>query len=114
MTEHTCLFCKIIAGDIPVDLIAENGLAVAFRDIAPQAPTHVLVVPRRHLASLNEADNAEELGAVIMLAAEVAQQEGIAESGYRSVINTGSDGGQSVSHVHLHLLGGRRLAWPPG
>lgn len=114
MTDNNCLFCKIIAGEIPVKLIAENDLAVAFRDIAPQAPTHVLVVPRRHIASLNDAESTAELGAVVLLAAEVARQEGIAESGYRSVINTGSDGGQSVLHLHLHVLGGRSLAWPPG
>lgn len=114
MTEHTCLFCKIIAKEIPVTLIAENDLAVAFRDIDPKAPTHVLVVPRRHISSLNDADNAEELGALVMLSAEIARREGIDETGYRSVINTGLDGGQSVFHLHLHLLGGRSMAWPPG
>ena len=112
--SDSCLFCRIVRGELPVTLVAENTHAVAFRDINPQAPVHVLVVPRRHVASLAEATDASEVGAVALLAAEVARAEGIAESGYRTVMNTGSDGGQTVHHLHLHLLGGRALHWPPG
>lgn len=113
MTDN-CLFCKIVRGEIPVVPIAQNEHAIAFRDINPQAPVHVLVVPRRHVASLAEATDGVELGAVALLAAEVARTEGIAESGYRTVMNTGDHGGQTVHHLHLHLLGGRAMAWPPG
>ncbi len=113
MTE-TCLFCRIAHGELPVTLIAQNDHAVAFRDIHPQAPVHVLVVPRRHVGSLAEATDGAELGAVLLLAAEVARAEGVAESGYRTVMNTGDDGGQTVHHLHVHVLGGRRLGWPPG
>ncbi|MCC6241203.1 MAG: histidine triad nucleotide-binding protein [Gemmatimonadaceae bacterium] len=112
--SESCLFCRIAGGEIPVALIAENAHAVAFRDINPQAPVHVLVVPRRHIASLAEATSGDELGAICLLAAEVARQEGVAESGYRAVMNTGDDGGQTVHHLHMHVLGGRQLAWPPG
>ena len=113
MTD-SCLFCRIVRGDLPVTPIAQNEHAIAFRDLHPQAPVHVLIVPRRHVASLAEATDALELGAVALLAAEVARQEGIAASGYRTVMNTGDDGGQSVHHLHLHLLGGRAMTWPPG
>ena len=113
MTD-SCLFCRIVRGEVPVSTIAENEHAIAFRDINPQAPVHVLVVPRRHVASLAEADDAQEVGAVAMLAAEVARAEGIDGSGYRTVMNTGADGGQTVHHLHMHLLGGRAMKWPPG
>lgn len=113
MTDD-CLFCRIASGAIPVALIAENAHAVAFRDIHPQAPVHVLVVPRQHVASLAKATDGPELGAILLLAAQVAREEGIAEAGYRTVINTGGDGGQTVAHLHLHLLGGRPMTWPPG
>ncbi len=113
MTD-SCLFCRIVRGDLPVTPIAQNEHAIAFRDVQPQAPVHVLIVPRRHVTSLAEATDALELGAVALLAAEVARQEGIAASGYRTVMNTGDDGGQSVHHLHLHLLGGRAMTWPPG
>ncbi|MEI6739864.1 MAG: histidine triad nucleotide-binding protein [Gemmatimonadaceae bacterium] len=112
--SDACLFCRIVGGELPVTPIAQNAHAIAFRDIHPQAPVHVLVVPRRHIASLAEATDAEEIGAVALLAAEVARQEGIAESGYRTVMNTGGDGGQTVFHLHMHLLGGRPMGWPPG
>ncbi len=95
-------------------MVAENPHAVAFRDIHPQAPVHVLIIPRRHIASLDKATDAEEIGALALLAAEIAKAEGIAETGYRTVMNTGADGGQSVFHLHLHLLGGRTMTWPPG
>ena len=113
MTD-SCLFCRIVRGELPVPTIAENEHAIAFRDINPQAPVHVLVVPRRHVASLAEAEDALELGAVALLAAEVARTEGIDQSGYRAVMNSGADGGQSVHHLHMHLLGGRAMKWPPG
>lgn len=109
-----CLFCRIANGEIPVTLIAQNAHAVAFRDIHPQAPVHVLVIPRRHIGSLAEATDAEEVGALSLLAAEVARTEGISANGYRTVMNTGADGGQTVFHLHLHLLGGRTMTWPPG
>ncbi len=109
-----CLFCKILRGEIPARLVAETDDAVAFRDITPQAPVHILVIPRRHVDSLATADNEAELGRLLALAGRVARDEGIAESGYRVVINTNDDGGQTVHHLHLHVLGGRRMGWPPG
>jgi len=109
-----CLFCRIIRREIPSPLIYESPDCVAFRDIDPQAPTHALVVPRRHIASLNEAADARLLGELLIAAAEVAKQEGIAESGYRTVINTNRDAGQAVFHVHVHVIGGRKMHWPPG
>jgi len=109
-----CLFCRIIRREIPAALIHETPDCVAFRDINPQAPTHVLIVPRRHVASLNDTDDATLIGMLSLAAAEIARREGIAESGYRTVINTNRDAGQTVFHIHLHLLGGRRMAWPPG
>ena len=113
MTD-SCLFCRIVRGEIPVSTIAENEHAIAFRDINPQAPVHVLVVPRRHVASLSEADDALEVGSVALLAAQAARTEGIEDSGYRTVMNSGTDGGQTVHHLHMHLLGGRAMKWPPG
>jgi histidine triad (HIT) family protein len=109
-----CLFCRIIRREIPSPLIYEAPDCVAFRDINPQAPTHALVVPRRHVASLNDADDANLLGQLLLAAAQVAKQEGIAESGYRTVINTNKDSGQAVFHIHVHVIGGRRMHWPPG
>jgi histidine triad (HIT) family protein len=116
MFEQNCLFCKIAAGEIPAALVHEDERAVAFRDINPQAPTHVLVNPRAHIESLNDAAQTDEplLGHLLRVAARVANSEGLSESGYRTVVNTGADAGQSVFHVHVHLLGGRTLAWPPG
>ncbi len=109
-----CLFCRIVRGEIPAKLVAASDECIAFRDINPQAPVHVLVIPRTHVASLDEMRDAELLGKVGLFAAEVARREGIAGSGYRTVINNGSDGGQTVGHLHMHVLGGRKLAWPPG
>lgn len=109
-----CLFCRIVQGEILVPLVAQNDRAVAFRDINPQAPVHILVVPRQHVSSLAQAADASELGAIALLAAQVARQEGIEQGGYRVVMNTGADGGQSVAHLHMHLLGGRPMSWPPG
>lgn len=113
MAEN-CLFCRIVRGEIPATLIAESAECVAFRDLDPKAPTHVLVIPRAHVSSLDNATDAATLGAVLLLAAEVARAAGIATTGYRTVINTGADSGQTVHHLHAHVLGGRRLAWPPG
>jgi histidine triad (HIT) family protein len=111
-----CLFCKIVAGDIPAEFVAESERTVAFRDINPQAPTHVLIIPKEHrpdLAALASADG-ELLAEVAAQAHRVAEAEGIADGGYRVVFNTGPEAGQTVFHVHAHLLGGRRLGWPPG
>lgn len=112
--SDSCIFCRIVRGEIPATLIAENSGAVAFRDLEPQAPVHVLVIPRRHIASLADAADPAELGAVMHLAAEVARLEGIEADGYRTVLNTGENGGQFVHHLHAHVLGGRRMKWPPG
>lgn len=116
MAEQDCLFCKIAAGRIPAGVVYEDDLTLAFRDINPQAPVHVLVIPRAHVASLDEAADADEalMGRLLLAAARVARQEGLAEGGYRTVINTGAGAGQSVFHIHLHVLGGRPLSWPPG
>jgi len=111
-----CLFCKIVAGDVPAKRVAESGRTVAFRDINPQAPTHVLVIPKDHhpdLAALASSDGGL-LAEVAVQAHRVAEAEGLADSGYRVVFNTGPEAGQTVFHVHAHVLGGRRLAWPPG
>jgi histidine triad (HIT) family protein len=109
-----CLFCKIVRREIPASVVFETDNCLAFRDIAPKSPTHVLVIPKVHYQSLNEVSSPQVLGELAMTAQWVAQQEGIAGSGYRLVINTGSDGGQTVGHLHLHVLGGRAHAWPPG
>jgi histidine triad (HIT) family protein len=109
-----CLFCKIVRKEIPAKIVAESAECVAFRDINPQAPTHVLVIPRAHVTSLNEASDPTLVGQMSLFAADIAKREGIAEKGYRIVFNTNADGGQTVFHVHLHLLGGRSMRWPPG
>jgi histidine triad (HIT) family protein len=113
MTEN-CLFCRIVRKEIPATIVMENEHVVAFRDIDPKAPTHVLVVPKTHVATLDDATDAAMLGELLLAAAAIARAEGIVEGGYRTVVNCGADAGQSVFHVHLHLLGGRKLAWPPG
>ena len=111
-----CLFCKILAGEIPADLVYESETAVAFRDINPKAPTHVLVIPRKHISTINdiEPDDQEIIGSLYIAAKEIAAQAGIADDGYRAVMNCNEDAGQSVFHIHLHVMGGRVLAWPPG
>ena len=109
-----CLFCRIVKKEIPATIVAENGHCVAFRDINPQAPTHILVIPREHVASLNELKDASVVAQMHQLAAQLAKSEGLSERGYRTVINTNADAGQTVFHIHLHLLGGRRMSWPPG
>jgi histidine triad (HIT) family protein len=109
-----CLFCRIVRKEIPVTLVAEDEHSIAFRDINPQAPVHVLVIPRAHVASLDKTDDATMIGRLSLMAAEIARSEGVSASGYRTVMNTNSAAGQTVFHVHLHLLGGRSLHWPPG
>ena len=111
-----CIFCKIAAGEIPAARLYEDDHLVAFRDINPQAPTHVLLIPRKHIATLNdlEPDDAGLIGRLYLAAKQIAAAEGIAESGYRTAFNCNGDGGQEVFHLHLHLLGGRRMSWPPG
>lgn len=109
-----CLFCRIASGEIPATRVAENSYCIAFRDINPQAPAHILVIPRVHFASLDEVTDPKLIGEVMMLAAEVARAEKLATDGYRVVLNTGENGGQTVPHLHAHLLGGRALHWPPG
>lgn len=111
-----CIFCKIAAGDIPASKLYEDEHVVAFRDLHPQAPTHVLIIPRRHIATLNDLEpgDAELIGRMYLAAKQVAADLGIAESGYRTAFNCNRDGGQEVFHLHLHLLGGRRMSWPPG
>ena len=109
-----CLFCRIARGELAVPLVAETPDCVAFRDINPQAPLHVLVIPRAHVPSLADATDGAQMGALMLLAAEIARREGFADGGYRVVMNTGRDAGQTVLHAHLHLLAGRPLGWPPG
>jgi histidine triad (HIT) family protein len=111
-----CLFCKMIAGDIKPDLVMQDDQLIAFRDINPQAATHILVVPRKHIGTLNELmpEDAGIIGKMVLAARQIAQQEGIAASGYRIVMNCNRGGGQTVYHIHLHLLGGRNMTWPPG
>lgn len=114
--DPDCLFCKIVAGEIPSTLVAEDDAVVAIRDIAPRAPTHVLLVSREHIRSAAELTEADGplLGRLFALAADIARGEGIAEDGYRVVTNIGTWGGQSVDHLHFHLMGGRQFSWPPG
>ena len=116
MTTEDCLFCKILAGDIPADFIYESDDAVAFRDINPQAPTHVLIVPRQHIATINDLtdEDRDTVGKLFMAAQAIAKDEGVADDGYRTVMNCNAAAGQSVFHIHLHLLGGRLMSWPPG
>jgi histidine triad (HIT) family protein len=116
VTDSDCLFCKILAGDVPSEEVTSSRGTYAFRDINPGAPTHVLVVPRRHIesAATVTAEDADTLAEMVATAQEVARQEGIADSGYRLVFNVGDDALNSVPHLHLHVLGGKRLGWPPG
>ena len=114
--DPECLFCRIVAGEIPATEVAKRDAVVAIRDIAPRAPTHILLLPREHIRSAAELTDADGplLGALLALAAELARAEGIAEGGYRLVTNVGTWGGQSVDHLHFHLMGGRPFSWPPG
>jgi len=112
----SCLFCSIIARETPASLVYEDDRVIAFNDINPQAPTHVLIVPKRHIETLNALDPGDDqlVGELARRAAAIAQERGIAEKGYRTVFNTNREAGQTVFHIHLHLLGGRPMAWPPG
>lgn len=116
MNSEDCIFCKIVAGTIPSSKVYEDEVCLAFNDLHPQAPTHVLVVPKEHFDSLDTAvgEQKQTLGHLMLTAAEIARQEGFAEAGYRVVINTNADGGQTVFHLHVHLLGGRPFVFPPG
>lgn len=111
-----CLFCKIIDGEIPADIVFESDTAIAFRDINPQAPTHVLIIPREHVSTINDLDvsHGPLVGSLVTAAQQIAAEEGLADDGYRVVMNCNEGAGQSVFHIHLHLLGGRRMGWPPG
>lgn len=116
MAEQDCIFCRVVKGEINADVIYKDDRAVAFRDINPQAPVHLLIIPREHLESLDDAAQRDEsaLGHLLRVAARVANEQGLSEGGYRTVINTGAGAGQSVFHLHLHVLGGRPMNWPPG
>ena len=116
MPDSSCLFCRIVRGEIPATIVHKDDQLVAFRDINPQAPTHILIIPCEHVATLNELvpSQGKLMGDMHLLAQALARAEGIAESGWRVVINCGAEAGQSVFHVHMHLLGGRPFGWPPG
>ena len=111
-----CLFCKIRDGEIPADIVYENDDVLAFRDVNPQAPTHILIVPRKHIATVNDLqdEDADVMGKLFLAAQDIAGYEGIAEDGYRLVVNCNSKAGQTVFHIHMHVLGGRNMTWPPG
>ncbi len=109
-----CLFCKIARGEIPAGIVKRNDRLLAFRDINPQAPTHLLVIPIHHVASLENANEGALLGEILLFVRDLAREVGVAERGYRVVFNTNTDGGQTVNHLHAHLLGGRAMRWPPG
>jgi len=111
-----CIFCRVAAGEIPSKIVHEDDDVVAFRDIDPKAPTHVLIIPRRHIGSVNELEDGDAglVGRIVLVARRIADMDRRTETGYRLVMNTGNDGGQSVHHMHMHVLGGRKLGWPPG
>ena len=115
-TDRDCLFCKLVAGDIPTTVVYQDEATFAFRDLDPQAPTHVLVVPRHHVPNVAALaqEAPEDVTALIRAVAAVAAQEGLADRGYRSVFNTGAEAHQTVFHAHVHVLGGRSMTWPPG
>ena len=116
MSEPNCLFCRIINAEIPAEVVQQDELAIVIRDINPQAPTHLLVIPKEHIESLDDASRKHEplLGHLLRIAARMANAEGLTEGGYRTVINNGAGAGQSVFHLHVHVLGGRPMNWPPG
>lgn len=116
MKQENCLFCKIIAGEIAAEKVYEDDLCIAINDISPQAPTHLLVIPREHFDSMDKAEmrHRETLGHILLTCAKIAREKDFAEDGYRTVINTNSDGGQTVFHLHVHLLAGRPFVFPPG
>ena len=116
MSSDNCIFCKIAAGEIPSAKIYEDEVCIAFNDLVPQAPTHILIIPREHVDSLDKANKGQTkmLGHLVFTAAEIARERGFSDDGYRIVINTNSDGGQTVFHLHVHLLAGRQFIFPPG
>lgn len=116
MSVKDCIFCKIATGEIPATKVVEDDICVAFNDLSPQAPTHILIIPREHVDSLDKAtgNDKETLGHLLLTAADIARDRGFAENGYRVVVNTNSDGGQTVFHLHVHLLAGRPFVFPPG
>jgi histidine triad (HIT) family protein len=111
-----CIFCRIVAGEIPAQIVGAADSWLAFRDVDPKAPHHILVIPRRHIASLTEltSEDAATMGEIVVGASRIAAEQGMSPGGYRLVVNAGRDGGQSVDHIHFHLLGGRHMTWPPG
>jgi histidine triad (HIT) family protein len=109
-----CLFCKMVAGEIKPDIVFEDDNILAFRDVSPQAPVHILIIPKQHIPTLNHLDDTSLAGQILQTAIKLAEQEGLSEEGYRTVFNCNRNGGQAVYHLHLHLLGGRRMHWPPG
>ena len=109
-----CLFCKMASGEIKPDVVFENERILAFRDINPQAPSHILIIPKRHIATLDQLDDQVLAGELLLTVKQLAEQEGLTAKGYRSVININEHGGQEVPHLHLHLIGGRQMSWPPG
>lgn len=111
-----CLFCKLVAGEIPATILYEDDQVIAFEDIMPQAPTHFLVIPKKHISTLNDLTEEDQavMGALPIVASKVAKQKGVAEDGYRVIMNCNQDGGQTVYHIHMHVLAGRSLTWPPG
>lgn len=115
-SEADCLFCRFSSGEIATDIVYQSEHVMAFRDINPQAPTHVLIIPRRHIATINDLDElgAADIGRLFLAAKEIAAQEGFSEEGYRVTMNCNAAAGQTVFHIHLHLLGGRQFGWPPG
>jgi len=116
MTNADCLFCRIIARELPSSIVYEDDRVLAFNDINPQGPTHVLVIPKKHIATLNDltADDDQIVGEVVRRAAAIARERGISDGGFRTVFNTNRGAGQTVFHIHLHVIGGRQLHWPPG
>lgn len=116
MSDVDCLFCKFASGELEANIVFETDKVLAFRDINPQAPTHIVIIPRKHIATINDLteSDADEIGNLFLVAKELAKDEGFSEEGYRVVMNCNAAAGQSVFHVHLHLLGGRTLGWPPG
>jgi len=114
--DMECIFCRIVAGEIPSKKVYEDEHVVAFEDIRPQAPVHILVIPRRHIPTVNDLtdEDAQLVGRLVLVAKKIASERGVAESGYRLVLNCNRDSGQEVFHIHLHLLGGRKFSWPPG
>jgi histidine triad (HIT) family protein len=116
MSENDCLFCRIVDGNLSADIVYENDSLIAFRDINPKAPTHILLIPRSHIATMNDLEDGDKalVGELFVAAARIAADEGLADDGYRVVMNCNAAAGQSVFHIHLHLMGGRLMTWPPG